>query len=457
MFNMTQEEIIETFCLQEKKLGCYDIRIKGIPVYNLIKRTVRAVILEKNGFSFKEGQVSGSVVHRLQAILLSFVHLIRLRQNRFRYLFFTFRLENINGVWLDKFYDPIIDECGMNPDDYVILETNRGRMHSERLHGDHVFYDDSIALIAYVLSYVLYPYYLVKYNCQFYELKRVLSSLIQCQSFNKYYFSIVRNIIRISLYRNLLVKSHPECIIAASRSNFAPLLCAAKMENVRFVELQHGISYGPTVTYGGFQDPLFTPDRFLTFGDIWLKSVYGINEECISTCGWAFKNYLQRQVAAVHSSDEKNVLVLSQNQSTDYILDCLVKLASENPEIVFHLRCHPMERLTAKQTELIGRYSNIVIQDKSLAFLVAINSFELVVGENSTAVYEAMSYGKRTGILAFNGHSPKFLSEIDRNCFWIIDSVSSFRDYLVSDKSSKEIRSIYSKFDKNVLFHAVNN
>lgn len=451
---MTQEEIIDEFCKKEIDNGCYEIKIQGIPVYNLIKRPVRAKKLEENGFSFKEGQISGSIKNRIISILLSFRHLIRLSRRKYKYMFFTFRLENINGVWLDKFYDPIIEECDFLKDDYVILETNRGRRHSQRLHSEHVYYDDAIAIIAYVSSYIYYPYFVCKYKNELEKLKEVLLTLISCHSTKVYVNTIIRNIIRINLYKRLFEKNRPDCIIAASRSNFAPLLCAAKLSKVKFVELQHGISYGPTVTYGGFQDALFTPDNFLAFGEASQCRLYGVAPQNITNIGWAFVEYIKANSGNSNVSNN-DVLVLSQPQATDYIVNSLIELASFRPDLNFHLRCHPMEKLSEQHLNTLSKYPNIVIQNNQVPLILAICTFCNVLGEQSTALYESRSYGKKVGVLALNGHKPKFLADADSDYFWIINSTSDFEKFISEDTTKRQSFSIYSMFNQDVFRRSI--
>lgn len=98
-----------------------------------------------------------------------------------------------------------------------------------------------------------------------------------------------------------------------------------------------------------------------------------------------------------------------------------------------------------------NQYPNIHIDDNSQNILVTLHQFKHIIGENSTVLYEALSYGKKVGRLYMNGLAPKDLDEEDSEYFWRIEDVDSFHEFINASPEAKKQRKIYSKFDKETL------
>ena len=355
---------------------------------------------------------------------------------------------------MDRFFDPIIEIGGFN-NNYLIVETNNGRRQKPRLHGNRIIYDDFFVFLSMFVSLFFYWYYAkIKNRKEFLALNKAIL-LMRPQVDSKYLTSlnriIITGLLRVSFYKWFLRRKGVKCVVSASKSSFLPLFCAAKVLNVKVVELQHGLIYGESVTYGGCKEPLFTPDKFLTFGDIKPRDVYGVNQDDVITIGWALRKYLKDRVVKT-SITKDDVLVLSQNLTTDYIIDSTIVLAKENPERKFYYRCHPLEKLTEDQKNRIANQNNICLQDLTDPFLVALQPFSIVIGDDqTTAVYEASSYGKKVGILALNNKNVIFLNEEASKSFWLISDTQSFKDFLNAPFDSKPSYSIYSDFNSELF------
>lgn len=456
---MNEEDLLKQICLSEKSNSCYDILIGGIPVYNFIRRDVRVDYLKDNGVNYVERQSVGRFLSKVASVAISLFHLVKLRFVKREVLYHTFRIENINGVWMDKFFDPIIELIGVEKS-YLILETNKGRRHRNRAHKENIVYDDFLIFIAKVITDSFYKRYLESNNrFEFKKLDGIIYSLqpkADEKRINSYHKTIALSLLRVRFYKWILRKAHIKCVISASRSSFSSLLCAAKKNSVRVLELQHGIEYGETVTYSGYRDPLFTPDMFLTFGDFEPKQVYGIEESKMPTVGWALKDYLEG-IEVKSDINPDDVLVLSQPFSTDYILKSTLQLAVSNPNRRFYLRNHPLEKLNPDQLRRINEQPNLIKQDLKDTFLIAIKPFKMILGDQSTAIYEALSYGKKVGILTMDNRPAKFLKDEDSECFWDIKDNDSFNEFVKGNITQKKTYSIYSSFNKNLFIELINN
>lgn len=450
---MTQEELkvklIKDVCLLENKCGCHEVRINKISVYHFIRREIRIQYLGQKGYDYIEKQAKGSIRERIKSVLKSIKHLFVMPAN-IPILFRTFRIEDINGLRMDRFIDPIIEECNIK-DNYVIFETNNGRIFKNRCHSEHVYFDDCFSFVTLLLKSFMSLYYRLKYKEEFGNLFNSISEFIPIETIDEKFIvnRIITCLIRVSLYKFFLSRKNVKVVIAASRSSFMPLTCAAKILGVKVYELQHGIIYGETITYSGYRDSLFVPDKFLLFGDVHPQDVYGTDGKDLKILGWALMSYVKKLNLNTNIS-KNDILVLSQQQSTDYIIDTMLFLAENNKDVNFYLRCHPMETLKPSHMEAIKRHPNVYIQDNKMSLIIALAHFDKVIGDKSTAIYEALSYGKRTGILTMNDHKAVFLQEKDADFFWIIKDNSAFVDFVKSEKNERNTLSIYSPFNRSM-------
>ena len=188
---------------------------------------------------------------------------------------------------------------------------------------------------------------------------------------------------------------------------------------------------------------------FLSFGKLTPSNVYGIGEDKIQEIGWAFAKFLKTLTPKEPSTND--VLVISSPTITSSIIKTISQLANDNPQVYFHLRPHPSERLSQEQELIIKNSPNILLNDNKQNFLVTLMSFQHVIGENSTALYEALSLGKKVGVLHMNGLVPRYLQEEDKRYFWEIHNDSTFKLFLSEHKDSKPSLSIYSKFDEGIV------
>lgn len=454
---MRDQELLKSFYLQEKESRCYDICIKGIPLYFFIRRDIRTDYFIDNGINSYEKRSIESKYNRLFSIIQSFFHLITRSSRKSSILYHTFRVENIGGKWMDRFFDPIIEIGGGNKD-YTIIETNNGRCRSPRLHRDKIMYDDFSVFLATISSFLFYWIFVkIRYRKEFISLDKsilFLRPLLKAKDVKLYNRKIIAAYLRVLYYKRLLLKKNIRCVVSASRSSFLSLMCAAKMMNIRVVELQHGLIYGESVTYGGYNHPLFTPDKFFTFGEFEPRNVYGIEESNVVTTGWGLREYLDRmEIDSDISQDD--ILVLSQNLTTDYMIKCTVSLAKNNPTRRFFFRCHPLEKLSDEQQQQLNNQNNIFIQELNETFLLAIKPFSIVIGDDqTTAIYEASAYGKKVGILALDNKEVLFLNDEAAKCFWLIKDDVSFKEFLDSDVKTKPSYNLYSTFNK-ALFNDI--
>ena len=178
--------------------------------------------------------------------------------------------------------------------------------------------------------------------------------------------------------------------------------------------------------------------------------MYGIDENRIVNIGWAFP-LLVKELNVLPVLSDKDILVISDPEITDSIIDIITKLAEKNPSYKFHIRPHPMERLGRRHLEQISSFSNIVIQDNKINSNVILDSFSHIIGENSTVLYEALSMGKKVGKLCYPVFHPVYLKQEDKEAVWEIASQQDFEKFVSGSLTTRRFLSIYSVFDKMML------
>lgn len=449
---MTEQEIIREICEKENRTNLYDINISGLPAYSIIRGFIRYKIIENYGLPNVKLRSPLNRLNVLKSALSSFWQLLVLfcSKKKFSTIYYAFaRVDKIGGSYLDKCTDPIIEQCKTD-DRYLILDYGRAGVHYKpRVHSDSIVYLDFISVLSRLYGLFFCKYFYNKYKSEFdllfkelnalYELDFKKSEIIKELAFNSVYVGMLQRIFQ---------KISAERVIGPARAFMMAPFIAAKRQGMKTFELQHGITYGETVLYSGYRDKMITPDFFLAFGNNKPLDVYGIEENKIINIGWALNDYIADLPNKNMSYGNNDVLVVSDPEVTRPMLNAVIILAKENPGITFYFRPHPHEEFNRELEEMLNPYPNVKIQDKSINITIVLNMFNLVVGENSTVMYEALSLRKKVGRLYYEGLRPLYTDESDRDCFWEIRNQKDFIEFVEGDVNSKRNKCIYSSFDK---------
>jgi len=448
------DSVLKQLAENEVRCGCGACVVDGIPVWDALRYKLRIRYLRKLGFDYLDPGFPVRIGGLLRSVVKSFFQLCRTRGS-YECIFFSFpRVDRISGKYLDKFTDPIIEAAGIKS--YLILERGRGGVHSTpRLHQDRLVYLELLVILAKIDA--LFAFRLRKRHKS--ELARLSASIRQAYGEILSEKEIEKNAVDAICYvrrlASFLRKVNGKCVIGPSRAYQAFPFLAARAAGMKTIELQHGITYGETVMYSGYQSPGIVPDWFCEFGDNRPRDVYGIRPERMVNIGWALFDYL-KTIPAELTVKEKDVLVVSEPVPSVELLNAVCVLARENRESCFYFRPHPNEHLTADQIRLIENEPNVVVQDNGINIAVALQSFSYIIGENSTVLYEALSMGKIVGRLFFEGLSPRYLTEDDKALFWEISDKESF-ELFMSAGCIKGQKSIYSPFDREAFMHIICN
>lgn len=443
---MDEQQLLKIISRKEIEYGCYDAEINGVPIYSLLRRYFRQGAYKNAGLGVMKGKSKTNKTAVVQSAIKSLWHLCKIFCGRQQYktVFYAFpRVDKINGVYLDKFTDPLIEICGL--DDYIILEHSRGGERVQpRMHSKKIVCWDSLHVYSEFYANIFYKMFEYKYKSEFNKVLDAASKALGVKydrgTMVKVFLKAYVNICGI---RHILRHVKAKQLIAPARSKTFHI--AARQVGVKVLELQHGITYGESELYSGYRDPLVIPDYFLAFGENRPLDVYGIEESKIVNIGFALNNYLAN--LSTKRYGDNDILVVSDPNITTYILNAVIDLADHFPNSVFYVRPHPHEVVSQEHYDMIRGKANIMFQDNSLNITEVMAGFNYVIGENSTVVYEAMSAGKRVGRLFYEGLHIMYMNDEDRQCFWEIRNIDDFKNFL-NGKDEKRTRSIYSQFDK---------
>ena len=451
---MDEQLLIIKIVQRENESGCFDIIIGGIPIHSCIAESLRMSFLKSQGFGQMVNRQGANSADVIKTFFNSCYHLVKLLLSHRRYenLIYSFaRVDKVGESYMDKFTDPVIELSDIK-DNYIIFERSRGGKHSKpRAHSGNVVYSDSIDIILDIYARIFCGSYKKKHKNEFVEYFKCIKDVYGEENINEQFLShdIYFRILKIRFYKWLFKKLGIKRLFSVSRNFFLTLLYSAKSSGIPVYEFQHGITYAETTEYSGYRHPMFTPDKFLAFGDNEPKDVYGIDEKDIVEIGWAFGSYIENvKVEELEDVREDDILVISDPTVTSQIIDATITLANSSPHLKFYIRCHPMELLTQEHVDKLEKYKNIHIQDRTINIAVVMKYFTNVIGESSTVLYEALSANKKVGKLFMSGMKPRYLKEEDSACFWKITGINDFKEFVNGKSDEKVSKSIYSEFKK---------
>lgn len=215
-------------------------------------------------------------------------------------------------------------------------------------------------------------------------------------SFKDYYFQIYSFFIKKLLKK---AKCHQVIVNCGSYGfDYASIIIAARSLGIKTIDVQHGmilnhIAYSASDEIASYNNYYkYLPDELWTFGEYWSNQV-----------SWRYKKVvvgnpylLDFQDKYIKTPIEMDYLIISQaNETMEMVIgDYVDKLATAYPNCKICLRLHPVETIEVYKW-LLERHSNIAYStfDKVVLYKDIARS-RLVIGINSTCLFEAVALGK---------------------------------------------------------------
>jgi hypothetical protein len=441
---------------KEKELDIYRYRVFGIPFWRIVRFIIRTRYLSlKTGFQYNTTKKNLSFKLLLINFLVSFFQYLVLFSKRKRYenIVFAFpRLQKLGDQYIDKFTDPIVVESKIKNNCIIFQRPLAGNHKENRINSEIAVKTDFIEVTSKILGMILFPFIglfyfrtligVYKSSKEYFLLKHkhILFFILTLSNFS---FSFCFHYI-------LFKKLKPKRIFLVDREIFFPIILACKRLKINVYEIQHGVTHGETAVYSGKYDESIDPDFFLAFGEAWIGPQFGMPLDRIINIGWAYKDYIKGRYYNIPVT-ENSTLVIPEPHITEKIISITKELALLHNNITFHIRLHPQESLNDNHKNMLSGVDNIFIQDNTVESTLAIMSYKFLLGENSSVLYEALSFGKKVGRINYGGLLPELVEGNVIDGFYYLNGPNDFNFFINSsiNTESKVDNLAYSDFDKD--------
>lgn len=424
--------------------------LKNVPLWRILRRDFRVHYLKSIPKTIKKNISIKNIAINCCKSFISYIRIV-ISQSKVDNLIFPHpRLFLVNGEYIERLSDPLIDYTDIQKS-FLIIERNQNGIHkTPRKHIENVVYSDFIDGLAIIFKYLFYPIYKIKYNKKIEELYSTLSSsfYINKKSFMKQAcMNLSLYLLSYHLYSSILSILSPKRVFVAPRETYNFIVTICKKKGIKTYELQHGITYGESELYSGSYSPAIDTDYFLAFGQSSITKNFGMPLNRLINIGFAYKQYVQDLAGVIPSKNK--VLLISEPHISLMIIDIALLFSKECPNYKFDIRCHPQECITDKDKKRL-KDTNVSIVDNTIESFLAISEYGFVIGENSSSVFEAAALDKKVGRLNFNGFHSIMYGDYDVGT--LINSVSDFIIFLSSPKKNNHnINNIYSDFKSEIV------
>lgn len=446
-------EIVET----EKRLTIDDIEIKGVPLWRIVRYHTRLYYINK-----RSGYIAGSPTtkegkKRLK-VFSGFWHFVGKKDLR---AFFPFnRLVNMNGKYIDKFTDPVIEESSLCGSNFLVVDPSDFVGDYARVHKKEAISNEGRTIAAQVLKQ--YYEYITprKYGRLIRQLYGKIREpfLLDDAYLNRLYFEVSHFLFLYHYYHFWFRILRPKSVFVVYREGYFPQIAVCKKMGIPVAEFQHGITLDNTVSFAGEYDHRIDPDYFLVFGEYWKGPQFGMPLDRIINIGWAYSKYLQKTIAENTEKHDKEVLVISSPEISDAILDTLQELSNSDSKYSFDIRLHPCESYNEAQQEKLKSIPRAQIVDNKTDSALVLPTYRYVVGENSSVIYEALSVGCKVGMLNMCGLRPAVDLPGIKDNFFIINNREDFERFLTEDSNQSTSKAeFYSEFDSKHFMDFIEN
>lgn len=344
--------------------------------------------------------------------------------------------------WHDIYFDPVIDQIGRGA---KMLYADAGGFAENEKHAFRkpVFNDTSVLAVSAVLGR-LFP---AREEAAFRRLSELIARDLNLPEFSpeqiRRKFSVLKW--RVRLYRLVLKRLRPRCLLVPNSGQFA-LFLAANSLGIPFVEMQHGIFSEkhpdnlPAEALGCDRQAIMLPDLLTVYGAYWmqllkpsalgrLNRIRPVGAPMIESA----RALRERRFAA---DPNKPVLTLtSQGIAAERLADFVAAFLSLCPSpLVLNIRLHPGYEADANQYD--ARFADeprVILwrgNSKPDTFeMIAMSDLHLSI--SSACHFEALGIGTPTAIIALPSHElVRDLAE--RGDAILIDSPQALADLVAS-------------------------
>ena len=392
---------------EERHLKLYDIRVLGVSLWRLIRIPVLETILATRrglGRSNHNRIDIRRTPQMIAGIARSLWHILRLR--RCRYLIVGFpRRRFEDGEWIDPFSDPLIDCLG--PRNVLCIEKPFGGVHFRPQRTRSIIHYDWLTAVSLCAStvFAFIPWLVLPRKIR--SLVRGIRRIGPVPSWRIGMLAgktVVSFFVERGAASVLLALVRPKAVLLTMRRHHHPLIHACKARAIPVYELQHGAMAEGGFKYSTPYDPKLDPDLFLTFGEFWNESDWGVPATAVKAVGFKYIADKKLSMPATASADRRKVMLVSQPHVWRILDIAFGAMISAFPDVQFILKLHPQDVGRWWERYPSGRAPNVQVCGGMYPDLYDLFAqCDCVCGYDSTVLFEAAFLGLKVGILNADG------------------------------------------------------
>lgn len=434
--NQKSSDQFEKYLNIENELELWDYSINGIQIWPLVRARVYTIAARvENNYSVAHAGVSLKEMFKPKYIseflnagsffLSSCSYYDSVFFSSARYLHYN----EEKGIFYNSFFKPYYD-LFLNP--LIFEESYQFNIKKPRELEESIFLSDYLTYGSTVRSYISR---LLDLDGPI-KLSEFAREICNAYSISEYYTQI-RGALCRKTYGAHYLEKYVDKIVSCMDTNIAFIHCASYMGDAgvitrRFkehgvvtIELQHGYvgpeHYAYNYPSGDAERAKeYLPDYYLTFGKYWGEQIRTPSN--IVAVGNPVLNKSVDDLQKSSSPRSNSILVVSQGTVTSSMVRIAKYLAQELPGYSIVFKLHPGEVPFTHRYEDLKKYHNVQIRTYDNIYEL-IASSEIIVGYNSTTLFETVAFdGKRIFILD-NGMIPDSLGYKFSSCEELRDAI----------------------------------
>ncbi len=438
----------------EKSVGVFDYKAEGVPLWRLVRNSVLIQDIVKKGLE----QVHRSEQPRPKDLFFlaagtvrSSWHLLRLKKAQF--LFWgSSRRQMISGKWVDALTDPIID--ALPPETTLTLERPLQGRHANPAKTPRIGWYDAPKVLSRLWA---------RCGPRLNKDTRIIISELAVLLARKFDMStrkmetrLVREYKAFCAERwfatIVLKRTKPTAVFVVNRWINSGVLAACSEMGIRTYELQHGAVGKEGLKYVTPFDPKIDPSGFLTFGNDWKASQWGLPKDRIHNIGSPFI-WTQRQSLSQPPSGKK-IMLVSQPNFAKLLDKEFSHFCTALPNQKFLLQLHPQDRQNWRSNYTCALHDNVEIASERTPLYESFVDCQAVLGQDSTVLLEASFFNLKVGLLDLpNTLEGTAKAKLGTFNFFEVRSVEQLRAMLDSPRRNEAIsgNGYFDEFQLEVL------
>ncbi len=414
---VSNNTILEQFIEIESNSNLWNYEINGIHLWPLIRTdTFTYVNNESKGYCAAHANTNKTNFLKPRFFMNALKTQLFFIANKADYdsLFTTTkRYLSESGRYNDCFYEPYMSLFSKP----LIFESSYQGQTKQPWEKEEKYLFDFIVLSSAVKAIIKLQLKQGKYEKEISEF-----TLLVCQSFSiPDHYPQLNKILDRSFHSIKYIKSHTNKISNRLDGKIAFIHCASylsthgeiikslKENGITTIELQHGYvgkehhAYNYPTGDAQLIAKEYLPDYYLTFGKYWNEQIQTPSK--VVTVGNPSFNSSRDYHDKNCTVDPNSILIISQGTVTPKMVKIATYLSKEFPERTIIFKLHPGEVPFRERYEELDQYENILIKTYDDIYEL-IASTKIIVGYNSTTLFEAMAYTDKRILVLQNNSIP---------------------------------------------------